>query len=1241
VTYTYNAANQMTSESDWLSPQNTTDFSYDNDSNLNSEKLPNGDTSTSVFDNADLLDSISDAPTSTPQSPFATFTYGYQPNELLSSEQDFGVSAPSSQSYAYDAANRLTGSGSGSSTYDAADNATSIPGVPAQAYNADDQLCMSGPSTGSCSSVPSGASTYTYNQNGDRATQTSPLAPTSTYGYNQADELSQTGTAPPADQIGAGAASSVMVRPDGSVWAWGDNTYGELGNNSTTSTDSPVQVTGLSSVASVAAGYFSNYALSSGTVYAWGYNVDGELGNDSTTSSPVPVQVAGLSGVTAIAAGATHALAVTASGTVYSWGANGYGQLGNGTTTSSTTPVQVTGLSNVVAVAAGFYSSYALTSSGTVYAWGANSDGQLGDGNTTNSSTPVEVSSLSGVTQISAGAFHALALGVTGTVSAWGYGADGELGDGSTSNSSTPVEVSSLAGVTGIAAGGYHSVARGPNGALYSWGYNAYGQLGNGTKTNSSVPVAVTGINASVLGTGSTSGQSLVEQPDGSVYGWGLGTSGQVGDNAKADPVVPVLVSDIRSNLAAGEAMSLSLRPDGSVWAFGDNTFGELGNGTTTSSSVPVEVSGVSGASAVAAGYASSYALSSGNLYAWGFNGDGELGNNSTTSSSKPVQVPSLSGVTAVSAGVAHALALTSSGTVYAWGANSDGQLGNGTTTASKTPVEVTGLTNIVAISAGGYSSYALSSSGTVYSWGYNAYGGLGNNSTTNSSTPVQVSILSGVIQIAGQALGAVALTSSGAVYAWGYNADGELGNGTTTNSHTPVAVSNIGGVTSIAATGYDGFARSATGALVAWGFNTYGELGNVTTTSSDVPVTVSGIAVGSLASGSSAAQSISEQPDGVVSAWGYNGNGQLGINSTTNAKSPSAVLTLKANTPAQPAAYTYNGDGLRMTKTVGGDTHDFVWDSSNAIVSDGSNYYLYGPDGTPLEQISTGGTPLFFLHDQQGSTRLLTNSSGSVVGSFSYDAGGRFVSASGSASTPLGYDGAYTDLETGFLYLVNRYYDPTSAQFLSVDPAVNETALPYQYAIDDPVNISDPTGLGIFSWVGNQLGALLNGIGGAVSGNGSSWCANQAGAQREFACSGGVAVGDVWEGAAIVGALVEGARNPGGAVQDEEAVAAETPLTESEIPDVMQSIFSGCSQEGGNRNLLQLYKSGGVDKAETDFAKLTQGLSISKSANGVQSATLSSGANVSLRSFSSEQNLTTLQINVPVAPPIKIRYEY
>jgi RHS repeat-associated protein len=161
--------------------------------------------------------------------------------------------------------------------------------------------------------------------------------------------------------------------------------------------------------------------------------------------------------------------------------------------------------------------------------------------------------------------------------------------------------------------------------------------------------------------------------------------------------------------------------------------------------------------------------------------------------------------------------------------------------------------------------------------------------------------------------------------------------------------------------------------------------------------------------------------------------------------------------------SYTYNGDGLRVSQTISGTTTYMAWDTAEELpllLSDGTNSYIYGPGGLPIEQIniSTGGTT-YLHHDQQGSTRLLTGSAGTVTGKCTYGAYGT-ATCEGTTTTPLGYDGQYTSSDTGLIYLRARVYDPATAQFLSVDPDVASTGEPYSYGGDDPVNSSDPTGM-------------------------------------------------------------------------------------------------------------------------------------------------------------------------------------
>ncbi|MCX6874730.1 MAG: cadherin-like beta sandwich domain-containing protein, partial [Verrucomicrobia bacterium] len=364
--------------------------------------------------------------------------------------------------------------------------------------------------------------------------------------------------------------------------AWGYNGSGQLGNGGAANSSVPLAVTATGILAdktlvAVAAGNSHSLALcTDGTVAAWGNNDYGQLGTGNTSTSYVPVAVTTsgiLTGktVVAIAAGGYHSLALCSDGTVAAWGYNGNGRLGdNGYTYSSSVPVAVTSSGiltgkTVVAIAAGDSHSLALCSDGTVAAWGYNGYGQLGTGNTSTSYVPITVTTsgiLAGktVVHIAAGYYHSLALCSDGTVAAWGYNGYGQLGNGSATDSSVPVAVTSsgiLAGktVANIAASYYHSLALCSDGTVAAWGYNGWGQLGNNSYGSSSVPVAVT---TSGILTGKTVANiaagyhyCLALCSDGTLAAWGNNGSGQLGNNSSGSSIVPVAVS--ASSLAADE----------------------------------------------------------------------------------------------------------------------------------------------------------------------------------------------------------------------------------------------------------------------------------------------------------------------------------------------------------------------------------------------------------------------------------------------------------------------------------------------------------------------------------------------------------------------------------------------------------------------------------------------------------------------------------------------------------------
>jgi alpha-tubulin suppressor-like RCC1 family protein len=334
---------------------------------------------------------------------------------------------------------------------------------------------------------------------------------------------------------------------------------------------------------------------SNGFVYAWGNNSNGELGDGTWTSHKSPAAVSTISNVVAVAAGSYHSLALEAGGLVYSWGDNLRGQLGDGTSIDKNSPVQVSSLTNVVAIAAGENHSLALEDDGTVWAWGYNADGQIGDGTTTQRTSPVEVfevSDLTDVVAIGAGRTHSLAVKSDGTVWSWGDDFYSQLGDGATTDRTTPIQVTGLSGIVAVEGGWQHSLALREDGRVFAWGTGSSGQLGNGSTLNRPYPVPTLVSDGIAIAAGRL--HSLVVRSDGTIWGFGSQTNGQVGDGTTSSAILsPVPLSGPTGALGvdAGYAHSLGVTSDGVVWGWGMSTYGQVGDGTTVTRLAPVRVS--------------------------------------------------------------------------------------------------------------------------------------------------------------------------------------------------------------------------------------------------------------------------------------------------------------------------------------------------------------------------------------------------------------------------------------------------------------------------------------------------------------------------------------------------------------------------------------------------------------------------------------------------------------------------
>lgn len=338
---------------------------------------------------------------------------------------------------------------------------------------------------------------------------------------------------------------SIMLKDDGTVWTWGHNDLGQLGDGSASDRSMPRKVP-IDNITEIAAGISHIIALKDdGTVWTWGSNFGGEHGDGTIDNNPLvinrprpslPGQVLCLNGIKSIAAGGGYSLAIKEDGTVWAWGSNLDGCLGDGTNESRPIPIQVKGLSDINAVSADGRHSLALDNKGRVWAWGSNTNGQLGDGTTINRYTPVLVP-IDNVKTIVAGIGISLALKGDGTVWAWGDNSFSQLGDGTQINKLNPVQVNGLSNIVEIGTGGTFSIALKNDGSLWTWGNNEL-QAGMG-------------IDKIIFFT----------------------------------PYKIPLITNVKS-MSVSMMTIMVLKNDGTLWAWGHNQYGELGDGTFSNGNV-------------------------------------------------------------------------------------------------------------------------------------------------------------------------------------------------------------------------------------------------------------------------------------------------------------------------------------------------------------------------------------------------------------------------------------------------------------------------------------------------------------------------------------------------------------------------------------------------------------------------------------------------------------------------------
>ncbi len=611
-------------------------------------------------------------------------------------------------------------------------------------------------------------------------------------------------------QLAAGGGEHTLaLRRDATLWAWGNNASGQIGDGGTTARSTPAPI--LGGVVAVAAGWAHSLALrADGTLWAWGENAWGQLGDGSSTNRLLPIQI--LRDIRALTAGEDFGLAIDKDGGLWSWGQNGIGQLGDGTLTRRHSPVRVA-LTDVKAVAAGQNYSLALQNDGSVWAWGANGVGQLCSGSSENSSVPIKV--FNNIRAIGTRGRTSYFIDRSDTLWACGLNDWGSVGDGTTQNRNTPVKV--LEGVHSIAAGKAFVLVQRTSGEVWAWGRNQYGQLSDAETLSRGAPYYTLSNVQKVTAGGY---QTFALHADGNLWGWGGNWRGQMGRGMISESEGPALVMTGVKAASAGREHTLVLAQNGTLWAFGGNDFGQLGTGGSQAEETrPIRI--MDEVRDIAACGVHSLALKAdGSLWAWGNNNAGELGLGHTQEQAVPAQVP-LTGVLFVGCGDGYSLALKSDGTLWSWGANWDGQLGDGTLTDRATPQQI--LDNVQTVFPGLYHAFALRADGTLWAWGYGGALGTGNGETQPRPVPIA---LAGVRSLAAGTVISLAMRTDGSVWTWGWNFQQTLGPGSPETQTVPAQNVYLHNLREVAAGASHFAALTENGRVATWGANRYGQLG-------------------------------------------------------------------------------------------------------------------------------------------------------------------------------------------------------------------------------------------------------------------------------------------------------------------------------------------------------------------------------------------------------------------------------
>ena len=642
------------------------------------------------------------------------------------------------------------------------------------------------------------------------------------------------------------------------------------------------------------------YIKSNGTLWGWGLNSSGQIGNNNKATEPTPVQIGGDTNWLKVDAGYSHTMAIKSNGSLWGWGTNVFGQLGDNTLVSKSSPVQIGVDTDWSIVSSGVSHTMAIKTTGTLWGWGFNTNGKIGDNTTANRSAPAQIGVDTDWSKISLGGISSLAIKTNGSLWGWGLNTSGELGDNTTANRSVPTQIGTDTDWSKISLGtplygSQSSFARKTDGTLWVWGTFSSGNLGTYYIRNKFFkvpkPFSATMISTSINTSGGT---ALIIDNNSRLWSWGLGTSYQLGDITSTSKNEAVLVDNnsVWSKISSGFSHSMGIKTTGTIWGWGVGTSGRLGLNNNATQTSPVQVGVDNDWLEISIRNSNSYAIkTTGTIWGWGLGASGQVGDNNVITRSTPAQIGVGTDWSKVSAGDGYCMAIKTTGTLWGWGFNTNGKIGDNTTANRSAPAQIGVDTDWSIVSSGVSHTMAIKTTGTLWGWGFNTNGRIGDNTTANRSVPTQIGTDTNWSKISAGSTHTLAVRTNGTLWAWGINTNYQMGIATLTtvdDRSSPVQVGSDSDWSDVFAGLSYSIAVKSNGSIYSTGDGNVLGTGYSGVISRSSPVQLGFDSDwGDLPSKICTNQTIVKKTNGSLWGWGLNTSGQLGDNTLVSRSSP------------------------------------------------------------------------------------------------------------------------------------------------------------------------------------------------------------------------------------------------------------------------------------------------------------------------------------------------------------------